>query len=78
MLQGYRSLLCILDIDFLLFDASDPLGKFEVVRHRCGEHYDTHCVRKFDNDFFPDTASLLVVNVVHLVEDDPFDISDAR
>jgi hypothetical protein len=34
-------------------------------------------VGKFDNDFFPDRASLFIVDVMHLVEDDPFDISDS-
>ena len=53
MLQRHWSLLSVLDVDLLLFDTSNPLGELEVVGDSGGQHDDTDCVRKLDDDLFP-------------------------
>lgn len=76
VLEWHWPFLSVLDKDFLLFHSADPLGKLKIVGHRSGEHYNADVVRQFDDNFLPDGASLLIVDVVNLVEDDPLDIGD--
>lgn len=77
MLQGDRSFLRVLHEDLLLLNAADPLGELQVVGHCSGEHDDADVVGQLDDDLLPDRASLLIVDIVDLVENDPFDICDS-
>lgn len=77
MLERHWSFLGVLDVNFLLLDTSDPLGELEVVGHCSGKHHDWNCVWKFNDDFFPDWASLLVIDVMDFIEDNPFDVGDS-
>jgi len=69
-------MLSVLNVDFLLFGASDPVGEFKVVGNRRRKHYYADGVWQLHNDLLPDTAALFIVNVVDLIEDDPFNVLD--
>ena len=78
MLKRHRALLSVLHVDFLLFDAADPLGELQVVGHRSGEHHDGDSIRELDDDLFPHRSTLLIIDVVNFVENDPLDVSNTR
>lgn len=76
MLKRHRAILSILNVDFLLFGTSDPVGELQVVGNRCREHHYADGVRQLHNDLLPDTTALFIVDVVDLIEDDPFNVLD--
>mmetsp|Transcript_5569 Transcript_5569/g.17068 ORF Transcript_5569/g.17068 Transcript_5569/m.17068 type:complete len:372 (+) Transcript_5569:2318-3433(+) len=60
----------------LLLGASHPVGELEGVGH-CGREEDhVHMIRQHDDHLLPDHASLRVTDVVYLVEDHPFYVSN--
>ena len=77
MLKGNGSFLSVLNIDLLLLHSTNPLSKLEVVGDGGGEHDNTDMVWELDDNLLPNTTSLLVIDVMHLIENDPLNISDA-
>ena len=76
MLQRHRPFKGVLDVHFFPLGAADPLSELFVVRYGGREHDDGDGVGQFDNDFFPDVTAFRVINIVHLVKDDPLHILD--
>jgi hypothetical protein len=74
MLQWNRSLICALDIDFLLFGPANPLRKLHIIWDSCRKHYDTNMIWKFNDNLFPDTSSFFIVDIMNLIEYDPLHI----
>ena len=54
----------------------NPVSKFKSVGDGCREHDHVDVVRQHDDDLLPDNATLSVVHIVHLIEDDPLDVAD--
>lgn len=63
-------------MDLSAFGSAHPVGELHVVRHGSTEHDDSNMLWQHNEGFLPDHSSLLVVDVVHLVEYHPFDITD--
>ena len=64
------------DEHLLAFRATDPVGELPHVWHGGGEEHEADVRRKHDDHLLPDDAALGVVDVVHLVEDDPLHVAD--
>ena len=74
--QGSRSLVGRYDVDGLLFGATHPVRELERVRNGRRQQDQVHVSGKHDDDFFPHDSSLEIVDVVDLVEYDPFDVAN--
>jgi hypothetical protein len=74
MFKWYGSEVSTLHIDFLLLRSSNPIGKFEVIGKSSGEHDNTDVTRKIHDAFFPNGASIFVIDVMDLIKNDPLDI----
>lgn len=72
--QWDRTLVGALHVYSLGLRAAHPLCKLHVIADCSREHHDTNMIWQLHDDFLPDRASVLVVDVVHLVEDDPLDV----
>lgn len=59
----------MLHVNFLLLSSAYPLGEFLIVGDGSWKHDNTDCVRKFDDNFFPDVASVSIVDIVDFIED---------
>lgn len=53
----------------------DPVGELLGIRHCRREQNDVDVVGKHDDDLLPHDTTLEVIDVVHLVEDDPLDVA---
>ena len=73
--ERHRSLLRSRDEDFLSLRSSNPISKLENVWNRSRQQNQTNVRGKHDDDLFPHDTSLGVIYVVHLVKDDPFDVT---
>lgn len=63
-------------MDLASLGATHPIGELHVVGDGRTEHNDTDVFWEHDEGFLPDHSSLLVVDVVHLVEYHPLDVAD--
>ena len=76
MLEWNWSVKCLHHIYYSSLGPSHPIRKVHVVGNSRTEHDESDVLWQHDDGFLPDNASLLIVDVVHLVEDDPLDVSD--
>lgn len=76
VLQGHGPVEGLHDIDYPVLGPADPVGEVHVVGHGGTQHDDADVLGQHDDGLLPDHASLLVVDVVHLVEDHPLDVPD--
>jgi len=74
--EGNRSVECFHNINHSSFCSSDPICELHVVRYGGTEHDYTDVLWQHDDGLLPDDSSLFVVDVMHLVEDYPLDVSD--
>ncbi len=75
-LQWHGAVWCRDDVHFLAFGSADPLRKLSGVGRGGGQEHHTHVLRQHDDNLLPHNAPFSVVHIVHLVEDDPLDVSD--
>mmetsp|Transcript_16843 Transcript_16843/g.64133 ORF Transcript_16843/g.64133 Transcript_16843/m.64133 type:complete len:565 (-) Transcript_16843:922-2616(-) len=73
--QRHRPVLRGDHVDRSPLRPADPFAELDRVRRRRREEDHAHVGREHDDHFFPDDASLAVVDVVHLVEDDPLQVA---
>ena len=78
VLQRHWALLSVLHVNLFLFDTADPLGELKVVGYCGREHDNTDRIRQLDNHFLPNRATLLIVDVMNFIENDPLNVSDTR
>mmetsp|Transcript_40497 Transcript_40497/g.95118 ORF Transcript_40497/g.95118 Transcript_40497/m.95118 type:complete len:400 (-) Transcript_40497:590-1789(-) len=64
------------DVDRLSFGPADPVGELHGVGRGRREEDHVDVVGQHDDDLLPDHPTLGIVDVVHLVEDDPLDVPD--
>ena len=76
MRQWYGTVVGPNDMNRFAFRPSDPVGKLYSVGCRGGQEDHVHVLRKHDDDLFPYDSTLRIVHVVHLIEHDPFDVSN--
>lgn len=74
--KGYRPVKGLHDIYHSPLGPTNPVGKLHVVRYGGTEHDNTNVFGEHDDGFLPDDSSLLVIDVVYLVKDDPFNVPD--
>lgn len=72
MFERNWSLIGALYINLLLFGSADPISELHVVFESCGEQHDRDMVRQLHNNFFPNTSSLWVIDIMGLIKDNPF------
>ena len=58
------------------FGSADPIRELDGVGRGSTEKHHPNVVGKHDDNFFPYYTSLGVVNVMHLIKDNPLDIPD--
>ena len=58
------------------FGSSNPSGKLDRVRDSSTKHNNVDVGRQQDENFLPDDSALAVVDIMHLIEDDPFQIAN--
>jgi hypothetical protein len=63
-------------IDNSSLGSSYPIRKIHVVRDCGAKHDKTNMFWQHNNGFFPNHTSLLVIDVMHLIENDPLNVSD--
>ncbi|RUS89107.1 hypothetical protein EGW08_003115, partial [Elysia chlorotica] len=75
--QGNRSLQGVHHVNLLAFDfpLPDPGSKLHGVGYGRTQQDDIDVLGQHDEDFLPDHAPLAVVDVVHLVEDNPLKVT---
>ncbi len=64
------------DINHSPFGSPDPIGELHVIRNCGTEHNDTDMFGQHDDSLLPNHSSLLVVNVMNLIENYPFNVAD--
>lgn len=71
MCERHGSLVGPQDVQSLSSYSRNPVRELLHILHSGAEHDDSHVFGEHDDGLLPDSASLLVVYVVHLVEDYP-------
>ena len=74
---GHRDVMVEVDGPIVLNDdlksasnRSDPLSEDRGIGHGGGEAHESHLGRRHDQHLFPDSASVGILDEVHLIEDD--------
>lgn len=53
----------------------NPIRELHIIRNSCAKHYQSYMIRQHYNRLFPYHSSLSIIDVMNLIENDPFYIS---
>lgn len=76
VLERHRTMEGLHDVYHSSLGPAHPIGEIHVIGHSGTEHDESDVFRQHDDSLLPHHSSLLVVDVVHFVENDPLDVSD--
>lgn len=76
MLQRDRPVKRLHNVNDPSFGSANPICKVHIIWNCGAQHDNSDVFRQHDNGLLPDNASLLIINVMDFVEDDPLNVSD--